>query len=364
MATILKRESGRWQARVRRQGGKSLSKTFRTKTDAEAWARQQEADIERGTWKDTSSAHRMPFNSLLDEYEQEVASKGRSRTVARYHLKRFREELGHLRLGDLTPRVLTQWRDNRLRAVKSSTVARELSTLGGVFSWAIKDKMIAIAENPVRGIRRPQPGRARDRRLYPGEEEFLLSCLASRSAISGGEKRTGLYSVGPKNPWVRVAVLLALETAMRQGELVSLTWGNVDLEERTAKLPQTKNGDSRDVPLSTAAIKILREIRPPDPRPETRVVPVSQQALKQAWARAIQQGREQYLREAKEAGVANPMPFLKDLTFHDLRHEATSRLAERLPNLIELASVTGHRDLRMLKRYYHPRASDLAKKIG
>jgi integrase len=77
-----------------------------------------------------------------------------------------------------------------------------------------------------------------------------------------------------------------------------------------------------------------------------RVFPITADSLKMCFVRAC--GR---------AGI-------EDFHFHDLRHEATSRLAEKLPNLIELASVTGHKDLKMLRRYYHPRVQDLAAKLG
>ncbi len=146
-----------------------------------------------------------------------------------------------------------------------------------------------------------------------------------------------------RNRWIKPLAHLALETAMRQGELLSLRWDNIDLQRRVAYLPETKNGSPRAVPLSSRAIEILQSL----PRSlDGRVFPVTANALKLAWAHAV-----------KRAGLDN-------LRFHDLRHEATSRLAERLPNVIELPAVTGHKDLRMLKRYYHPRAEDLAKKLG
>jgi integrase len=130
---------------------------------------------------------------------------------------------------------------------------------------------------------------------------------------------------------------------MRRGELLSLTWDNIDFRRRTAYLPETKNGEARTVPLSSRAIAVLTAL----PRSmDGRVFPITANALKIAFERAV-----------RRAGI-------EDLHFHDLRHEATSRLAEKLPNVIELAAVTGHKDLRMLKRYYHPRAEDLARKLG
>jgi len=148
---------------------------------------------------------------------------------------------------------------------------------------------------------------------------------------------------------------------MRQGELLSLMWGNVDLETATAHLPMTKNGEARTVPLSARAVAILREL----PRSiDGSVFPTTQNALKIAWQRALIRARKDYEKDCKTTGKELDPSFLRDLRFHDLRHEATSRIAEKLSNILELASVTGHKDLQMLKRYYHPRAKDLAKKLG
>jgi integrase len=152
----------------------------------------------------------------------------------------------------------------------------------------------------------------------------------------------GRWSKGIRNIWIKPLVLLALETAMRRGELLALRWGHIDLAKQTAYLPLTKNGFSRTVPLSRAAVKLLQAL----PRAiDGKVFPLTPNAVKQAWERA-----------RARAG-------LTDLHFHDLRHEATSRLAERL-NVLELASVTGHRDLRMLQRYTHLSPESLASKIG
>ena len=158
---------------------------------------------------------------------------------------------------------------------------------------------------------------------------------------------------------------------MRRGELLSLRWENVDLERRTAHLPDTKNGDARTVPLSTKAVGILKELsfRPdfsrggPVERVTGPVFATTAMAFRRGFTRAVERAREEYIADCKEAGTTPTPGFLCDVHFHDTRHEAASRLAEKLSNVLELSAVTGHRDLRMLKRYYHPRAEDLAKKL-
>ena len=148
---------------------------------------------------------------------------------------------------------------------------------------------------------------------------------------------------------------------MRQGELISLTWDNIDFKKSTAYLSLTKNGEAREVPLSSRAIATLKKM----PRSiDNQVFPITQNALQMAWERAVLRAKKAYQSDCLD-GNAKPCPlFLSNLRFHDLRHEATSRLAEKLSNILELASVTGHKDLQMLKRYYHPRATELAKKLG
>jgi integrase len=343
MATISRRESGLWQAKVRRNGYPARSRTFTSKTDADAWARQQEAEMDRGAWRDRSSADSTTFYALLVRYLKDVAPTKRGAEIEALRIKTLmRDEITQHKLSALTPLVLADWRDRRLAAgCSGGTVNRELNIVSAVLNWARRELMIVV-DNPVACIRRPPPSKARDRRLESDEEARLMDALEDQSGETirtDGKK----YRHGTRNPWIRPIVELALETAMRRGELLSLAWDNIDLKRRTAHLPVTKNGEARTIPLSSRAIAILNDL----PRSiDGRVFPVTANALKIAFERSV-----------RRAGI-------EDLHFHDLRHEATSRLAEKLPNLIELSAVTGHKDLRMLKRYYHPRAEDLAKKLG
>ena len=130
---------------------------------------------------------------------------------------------------------------------------------------------------------------------------------------------------------------------MRRGELLGLRWEHINLDRRTCHLPITKNGNSRDIPLSNCAVETLIKL----PHNLSDIVfPLSPVALRGLWGRAC-----------KRAGI-------RELRFHDLRHEATSRFFEKGLNVMEVASITGHKDLRMLLRYTHLRAEDLAEKLG
>lgn len=342
MAAIVQRGE-KWQAKVRRDGYPGVSKTFARKTDAEAWARAQESEMDRGAWRDRSSADSTTLYKLLERYLADVVPTKRGAAVETLRIKTLMsDKLTLHKLSALSPLVLSEWIEQRAKVVSGSTINRELNVISACVNWGRKRLMIQT-ENPVAGIIRPPQGKARERRLEDGEEVRLLAELEVTP------REGGKFS-GMQNPWIKPVVLLALETAMRRGELLALEWKNVDLKKRVAYLETTKNGESRAVPLSSRAVAVLEGLK--EGKDGVQVLPVgkvfrtTEAALKKAFERACER-----------AGI-------DDFHFHDLRHEATSRLAERLPNLIELAAVTGHKDLRMLKRYYHPRAEDLAKKLG
>lgn len=208
-------------------------------------------------------------------------------------------------------------------------MVKELNSLSHLFDVAVKDWGIALPANPAKMVRRPQVARGRERRLQPGEEARLYAaCTRSRARM------------------LAPAVRFAIETGMRMGEILSLTWRNVDMAQRIATLPDTKTGDTRHVPLSTAAVAAISSL--PRHISDGRVFWTWQRAdsLENAWRRAV-----------KSAGI-------EDLRFHDLRHEAVSRFFELGLNPMEVASISGHKTLQMLKRYTHLRAADLARKLG
>jgi integrase len=183
-----------------------------------------------------------------------------------------------------------------------------------------------LPSNPVANLRKPPQAKGRSRRLERDEEARLLEACRRSS-----------------NPFLAPLVCLAIETAMRRGELLGLSWEHVRLDEFCVHLPITKNGDSRDVPLSPRAREIIRCL----PVSLTgNVFPIHPEALKGLWRRAT-----------RNAGIT-------DLHFHDLRHEAASRFFEKGLNVMEVATITGHKDVRMLKRYVQLRPIDLARKLA
>lgn len=339
MAGIWKR-GNYWRAYIRRQGYPHQNCSFDTRAEAEAWARRVESEMDRGAFVDRTEAEITSFGDLLKRYAEEISPHKKSGNGEILRIGKLRKDkLAEYKISALTRKVIVEYRDARLRLVTGSTVNRELTLIGHVITIARKEWGIPLEVNPVSMIRRPKENRARARRLSSDEEKRLLDELAPSPRHENGRFERG----GCRNEWVLPVVVLAIETAMRRSEILALRWPDVFLDERFVRLHDSKNGEPRDVPLSTRAASTLAALRR---NLDGQVFPISAEAVKKAFTRASQR-----------AGIAN-------LHFHDLRHEATSRIAERLDNILELSAVTGHKTVQMLKRYYHPRATDLARKLG
>ena len=360
MATFHQRESGRWQAKVRRDGGEQ-SRTFAKKADAEAWARKLESEIERGVWRDTDEAERTTLAEALERYEREVTPRKKGAEQEAYRVRALRRlPLARRTLARIRGADIAAFRDAELELLAPSTVVKHLALLSNLFEIARKEWGIEV-DNPVRQISKPKFDNARTRRLTDEEARYLLA------AVDNPGHSVKARSGDRRNEWMPSIVRWALETAMRQGEILALDWRHVDLEKRTAHLPETKNGTARTVPLSSAAVALIegsvegsgnvKRLR------RGKVFPTTASALKQSFTRAVARARREYEKDCAAQGESPAPGFLEDLHFHDLRREATSRLAERL-QMHELMRVTGHKDTRMLARYYEPRAEDLAKKLG
>lgn len=197
--------------------------------------------------------------------------------------------------------------------------------------------------NPVDLVRKPRVRNARDRRLLPGEEDGLLDAAKAY----GGD-------IGP-------IIRLALETAMRRGEIYAMKWAHVDREARVLRVPETKTGEPRKVPLSTKALEVLDSL---PRRIDGYVWGMRADSITQAFVRTVGGARKTYEAECAERDEKPDPRLFRDLRFHDLRHEATSRLFEKGLNPMQVAAITGHKTLQMLKRYTHLRAEDLVELLG
>ncbi|MCE8013924.1 site-specific integrase [Billgrantia desiderata] len=274
------------------------------------------------------------LHKVLDRYKNAVSILKRGFEQESYRIRKLQQSfLAEQPISTLTSVDIATYRDQRLSEVNPktgkplspSTVRLEMSLLSSVFDVA-RIEWGLVDENPVTRVRKPKPAPPRTRRLMPREDRIIRK-----------------YCEAYSNPELLSIYILALTTAMRQAELLGLRWERIDLKASVAHLPETKNGSSRDVPLSLEAREALMRL---GPQPQGRVFTYRAAGLKSVW-RAM-------MRELA----------IEDLHFHDLRHEAISRLFELgTLDVMEIATISGHKSLAMLKRYTHLRARRLVKKL-
>jgi integrase len=284
--------------------------------------------MDSGQFVDRGTAEQTSFGDVIRRYMKEITPGKRGCLEETIRLKAtLRLKISGFSMANLTPAVMADYRDERLRRCQPSTVVRDLAALSSIINHARREWSFPI-QNPIEMIRKPNMPPGRDRVLSQADEITLLA---------------ELLPTGRRNPLMSPLVVIAIETAMRRGEILRLRWEHVDLDHQTVFLPIAKNGKSRYVPLSTRAVETLRKVNRSS---DGRVFSIGVAAMEANFLKAVRRAD------------------LGDLHFHDLRHTAASRMASKLPNVIELAAVTGHTSLQMLKRYYHPKAHDLAMKLG
>lgn len=349
MATIRKRNNDSfvsYEVQVRKKGQAPQTKTFRNRADAEKWGRMIESEMDRGVFVDRGEAESTTLSEALQRYVKEVTpqKKGSVRETARIK-KWLQEPLAHRMLSTIKGKDIAEIRDfQRKKGLAENTIRLEIALLSIVFETARKEWGMEGLINPCRLIKHPSGSNARERRLEPQEEEYLIQGIRKHC----------------RNLQIEAVVKFAIETAMRQSEILNLEWNNINTKNRTALARDTKNGEDRLIPLSTTAIQILSE----QPRNITggKIFQVSQDALIRAFQNGCEKGRKIFLEDNPTLELRG---FLQNLRFHDLRHEATSRFFELgTLDLMEVASITGHKSLQMLKRYTHPKAEKLAQKLG
>ncbi|MEF2230256.1 MAG: site-specific integrase [Pseudodesulfovibrio sp.] len=331
MATIRKRGQ-KWEVRIRKKGQSTQSKSFKYKADAAAWIQEIETEMNKGQFVSRKEAESTTLKEALDRFIEEYIPrlKMAANETRRAKAIQKREIASKLMAAIRTKDIADLIKERESDGVKPNTIRLDLAILSRLFEVAATDWGMESLINPVKRARKPKPAGGRTRRLQPApskdeksEEERLLDACA-------------------KN--FKPVVQFAIETAMRRSEIASLEWNNIDLKRKTAYLRDTKNKSERTVPLSPTAIEILKSIPRNISGP---VFGMSENAITIAMRRA-----------RAEAGI-------EDLTFHDLRHEATSRFFENTDlDLLEIAEITGHKNLQMLKRYTHLRAERLAERLA
>jgi len=324
MATYTKRKNS-WRVEVRKKGHR-LSSSFSTKAKAVEWATLKEAEIVEG-----KTVQAVTDKSVGDAFQQYAERVSPSKGGARWEIVRLaalqKNPIAKVLLHQLTTQHCANYRDRRLKAVCASTVNRDLNLISAVFTKARKE-WGWLRDSPMRDLDRPKQPQPRDRLISQDEVNRITLALGYRADCLVHFKRqlVGLF------------FLLAIETGMRLGEMCSMTATSIHLTDKYIQLDHTKNGDSRQVPLSVRAVSLCTQFL------ETDVT------VSSAVASAL------FRKATRNAEITN-------LHFHDTRHEAVTRLARKL-DVLALARMIGHRDLKSLMVYYNESASKLATMLG
>jgi integrase len=315
MATIRKRLN-KYQAQIRKDGN-FISQTFINKTDAIKWTKEQEVLIEQGCYISKKESVTLAF--LLTRWEQEVLVHLKSFKVEKYKVALVSRALGHLTLNNITSSVLVDYRDNRLQEVSNQTVKHEL----GLIRRALKKGIEWGYTSSVPYLASPSlKGQARNRRLSEVEMSLLLSSC---------------------DDYLKHIVIFLSESSMRRGELASIKIADINLESRLLQLSDTKNGRDRIIPLSSLALDSINYLIMHAQTPMLL-------GYEKEWL------TRKFISHCKSIGIEN-------FRLHDLRHEGISKLFEKGLNVMEVSSISGHKDLSMLKRYTHINPSTLLAKI-
>ena len=325
MATIRKR-GNKYQVQIRFTGSSPISRSFITKKDAQLWARQMEIKHDQNELQPNRNCLKhIELSDLVVRYLDEVVSRKRCGQTDAITLNAFlKHSITQKTLSEITKADFAKYRDDRLKMIKASTLKRELNPLRHMFEIAKTEWNIPLKENPLDKLKLNAPDNKRQRRLQAGEYDRLIKAAQTR-----------------QNPWIEKLIIFAVETAMRRGEIFALRWSDVNLERRCVTILESKNGHSRTIPLTLKAYALMQGLD----REDDRVFPVTKNALKMAW------GRMMTLAE------------IDDLRFHDLRHEAVSRFFEMGLTVPEVASISGHRDMKMLMRYAHASEAVVLEKL-
>lgn len=342
MATFTKSKSGKWKAEVRRTGWPRVYKTFRIKRDAEDWARVTEDEIIRGHFVPRHNSEKITQSAALERYKKEVIPtkklSGQRREMSRADFLKSR--LGQYSLAALSSEIIAEFRDARLDEGKANNTVRiELALLSHMFTVAIQEWGLGLTVNPVQNIRKPSPGKGRNRRLNHGEEKRLMRACNQHC-----------------NPFFGWIVRLALYTAMRKGEIISLTRDQISMQTKTIFLGDTKTGDVRTVPLSGNAFKTIKQaVAHPIRLDDTDLI---------FYGEPNREGLRKPYTIGKVWRNALEHAEIEDFKFHDLRHEATSRFVEAGLSDQQVSSITGHKSMQMLKRYTRLRSENLVNMIS
>jgi integrase len=348
MAAITER-NGRYQVRIRRDGFRTVTKSFHLKRDAVAFGRRVEADMEAGRWREDTAGAAPTFSEALQQYRQEVVPRFRDADTYRWSYEAMSlEPFAAKPIDEVSSRDVAAWRDRLAEGRKPGTVVRQLALLSAVFTWAVKEQGWC-ADNPVQKVRRPRVVDSRSRTLTAEEMDWLTSTVQDEPA------------------WLGSAFIVLARSAMRRGELFSVRLADVDASASKLRLHETKNGRARDVPLDPVALAAVCVLMAGAvARGDDRLIPLGAVgSISTAFSRLVKRAQARYEQACLCRGVEPVAGFLADLRLHDLRHHAVTLWASTGSlSVMELMQISGHLSPRLLARYTHLSATSLAAKMG
>ena len=341
MAIIDERINGKgektYRVRIRLKGHPTKTATFKRKTDAKAWAQQEEAKLRTRRHFTSNEDEKHTLNELIERYKSEELPKLRSDHSKREsHLDWWSSRLGKYFLRDISPALLTECRDKLLSepiirngepvegsSKSPATVNRYLATLSAAFTCAVKD-WAWMQENPMLKVRKPKEPRGRVRFLSNQEQKDLMT------AVQAQEK---------SEPFLYPVVSIALATGARWSEILNLRWENIDFKHNMIRIEETKNDERRSLPIGKHLKNVLKAHHGKRRIDTSLVFPRSD-------GKAPKQIRKSWEKALEDSGVT-------DFHFHDLRHTCASNLAMNGASLLDIAHILGHKTIQVTKRYSH-----------
>lgn len=335
MGTIREYKKGEggvsYHAEVRLKGYPTQRASFRTRTLAKKWIQDTESSIRDGRHFRTAEAKKHTVKDLIERFVSQWLSQYPHRIVRQTaYLVWWKDRLGHLLLSDLTPAVLAEARDILLSEKTPRGNIRNPSTVNRYLAAFSRSLTIAMKEwgwlddTPMRKVSKPSEGKGRNRLLSLEEKDRLLKACK-----------------GSPSPHLYYIVSLALLTAMRQGEILTLTFENCDFQNKIITLEQTKNGECRIIPITNAVETILNSCKVSDIDSGLVFKPSSSTNRS-----GVVDVYNAFQKAVKEANIF-------DFRFHDLRHAAASYLAMNGATQGELMTILGHKSPSMTRRYAH-----------
>ncbi|MEN5173879.1 site-specific integrase [Acinetobacter higginsii] len=320
-----------------RHNGQRFTATRDTAQECEQWAAKKLLELQaRGDKGQEPDKIHLSFYALFDMYYKEAGRNKKSKNFIDQQLKLLKKQWGpaaDLSIHDLSPQIVKEWRDKRLKEVKPATISRQFAVFSAAFNFARKE-LFLTKENPFKEVNRPPEAQPRNQRVSDEDIEKI---------IAGLDYQRGIVPTKQMH-YVAWAFLFALETAMRKGEILSIEKKHV--YEDFIRLTDTKNGKSRDVPLTKRAKELLAVLS--TPFDDSRLIPHNANSFRLIWQRNL-----------TKTGLVGK------IRFHDTRHEAITRFVHNYKLPIEILSkITGHETLSILvNTYYNPTATEIARML-